>query len=88
MRIHSTVPGKMTGLLLTALVAARIAFAAFRLGRVELVTPLVVDAMGVLLGFTLLYGYVIGWLNFRRLREQSAQAEPRLVTDVRFGPRP
>ncbi len=87
-RIHSTVPGKMTGLLLTALVAARIAFAAFRLGRVELVTPLVVDAMGVLLGFTLLYGYVIGWLNFRRLREQSARAEPRLVTDVRFGPRP
>jgi len=87
-RIHSTVPGKMTGLLLTALVAARIAFAAFRLGRVELVTPLVVDAMGVLLGFTLLYGYVIGWLNFRRLREDSAQAEPRLVTDVRFGPRP
>jgi len=86
-RIHSTVPGKMTGLLLTGLVVARMAFATWKLGRVELLTPLVVDAIGVLLGFTLLYGYVIGWLNFRRLRQQHAVASPRIVTDVRFGPR-
>ena len=86
-RIHSTVPGKMTGLLLTALVVARMAFAAWNLGRVELLTPLVVDAMTVLLGFTLLYGYVIGWLNFRRLREVHGPATTRIVTDVRFGPR-
>ena len=89
-RIHSTIPGKLTGLLLTALVVTRLAFAAFPPGRGALLTPLVVDAMAVLLGFTLLYGYVIGWLNFRRLRAQAQArpAQPAVVTDIRFGPRP
>jgi cardiolipin synthase len=88
-RIHSTIPGKLTGLLLTALVVSRMAFAAFPHGRAARLTPLVVDAMGVLLGFTLLYGYVIGWLNFRRLRAtaQSRHVAPQVVTDIQFGPR-
>jgi len=88
-RIHSTIPGKLTGLMLTALVGARIAFAAFPHTRAARLTPLVVDAMGVLLGFTLLYGYVIGWLNFRRLRAstQAKPATPQVVTDIQFGPR-
>jgi len=88
-RIHSTVPGKLTGLLLTALVVARLAFAAFPAGSVAArLTPMVVDAISILLGFTLLYGYVIGWLNFRRLRASTAAAKPVVLTDVRFGPRP
>ncbi|MGH7724389.1 MAG: CDP-alcohol phosphatidyltransferase family protein [Candidatus Eiseniibacteriota bacterium] len=84
-RIHSTLPGKMTGLLLTGLVVVRLAFAAFDLGPLaERLTPLSVDAFVVLLGFTLLYGWVIGWINLKRLRGQ-APSEPGVVTDVRFG---
>jgi cardiolipin synthase len=82
--IHSTVPGKMTGLLLTGLVAARLAIAAFDFGGLERpLTPIVSDALVVLLGFTVLYGLTIGWINLRRLRSRSG-AE-RVLTDVRFG---
>jgi cardiolipin synthase len=81
--IHSTVPGKMTGLLLTGLVAARLCFAAFDFGpAAHRLTPLLVDALSVLLGFTLLYGLVIGWLNLRRL---STRRNAAVVTDIRFG---
>ncbi len=82
--IHSTVPGKMTGLLLTLLVAARLAIAAFDFGALEVpLTPIVTDALIVLLGFTVLYGLAIGWINLRRLRSRSGTA--RVRTDVRFG---
>jgi cardiolipin synthase len=83
-RIHSTVPGKLTGLVLTALVAMRLMVAAFPAGdNAHRLTPIVIDATGVLLAFTLLYGWVIGWLNLRRLRAGAESA--KVVTDVRFG---
>jgi cardiolipin synthase len=82
--IHSTVPGKMTGLLLTGLVAARLSLAAFDWGGLEHpLTPIVTDALVVLLGFTVLYGVTIGWINLRRL--QSKRGPERVLTDVRFG---
>ena len=85
-RIHSTVPGKLTGLLLTALVAVRLAFAAFPVGvAAHRMTPIVIDATGVLLAFTLLYGWTIGWLNLRRLRSVAGTERPPVVSDVRFG---
>jgi len=82
-RIHSTVPGKLTGLVLTALVAMRLFARAFPDEMGMRLTPIVIDAIGVLLAFTLLYGWTIGWLNLRRLRS-LAGAEPKVVTDVRF----
>jgi cardiolipin synthase len=82
-RIHSTVPGKLTGLVLTALVAMRLIAVAFPDETGRRLTPIVIDAMGVLLAFTLLYGWTIGWLNLRRLRS-LAGAERGVVTDVRF----
>lgn len=83
-RIHSTVPGKMTGLVLTALVAMRLQVTAFPAGdTAHRLVPIVIDAIGVLLAFTLLYGWVIGWLNLRRLR--SASGVEKVVTDIRFG---
>ncbi len=85
-RIHSTVPGKMTGLVLTALVGMRLAIAAFPVGAsAHRLTPILVDATGVLLAFTLLYGWSIGWLNLRRLRARAEDAPPKVVTDIRFG---
>jgi hypothetical protein len=85
-RIHSTMPGKMTGLVLTALVGARLAFVAFPVSETaHRLTPIVIDATGVLLAFTLLYGWTIGWLNLRRLRAQHGAGAPGVVTDVRFG---
>ncbi len=83
--IHSTIPGKMTGVLVTALVTARLAFAAFDAGAIELrLLPLVFDALIVLLGFTVASGWVAGWLNLRRLKKRARPGA--VVTDVRFGP--
>ena len=82
-RIHSTVPGKLTGLVLTALVAMLLFARAFPDEMGTRLTPIVIDAIGVLLAFTLLYGWTIGWLNLRRLRS-LAGAERGVVTDVRF----
>ena len=79
-RIHSTVPGKLTGLVLTALVAMRLFATAFPAEPGARLTPIVIDAIGAILAFTLLYGWTIGWLNLRRLRSLHAD----VVTDVRF----
>ena len=82
--IRSTIPGKLTGLLVTALVTARLGFAAVPAGLwATLLTPLVLDAMAVLLAFSIISGYVSGWTNLRRL--QRVQRGTRVVTDVRFG---
>jgi hypothetical protein len=83
--IHSTIPGKLTGLLVTALVTARLAFAAFDAGPLEpRLLPLVFDALVVLLAFTVATGWVSGWMNLRRL--QKRRGPDAVVTDVRFGP--
>jgi cardiolipin synthase len=82
--IRSTTPGKLTGSLLTALVASRLVFAAFDVGPAAArLAPLVTDAMAVLLALTIVTGYVSGWTNLRRL--QRGRAATRVVTDVRFG---
>jgi cardiolipin synthase (CMP-forming) len=84
-RIHSTIPGKLTGLVLTALVGTRLAIAAFPVNEATRhLAPILIDATGVLLAFTLLYGWTIGWLNLRRLRARHGEAEPAVVTEVRF----
>ena len=82
--IHSTIPGKLTGLIVTALVSARLAFAAFDAGPIEpRLLPLVFDALVVLLAFTVATGWVSGWMNLRRL--QKRRGPDPVVTDVRFG---
>jgi cardiolipin synthase len=82
--IHSTVPGRLTGLLITALVTARITFAALDVGPIAArLTPLVLDAMIVILAFTIVSGYVVGWVNLRRLQKRRTAAP--VVTDARFG---
>ena len=82
--IRSTIPGKLTGSVLTALVTARLAFAAFDAGGLaERLGPLVLDAIGILLAFSIVTGYVSGWTNLRRLQRGPKGA--RVVTVVRFG---
>jgi cardiolipin synthase len=79
-RIRSTIPGKLTGLVLTALVAMRLFATAFPAEPGARLMPIVIDAIGAILTFTLLYGWTIGWLNLRRLRSLHTD----IVTDVRF----
>ena len=82
--IRSTIPGKLSGLVLTALVTVRLAIAAFDVGPTAArLAPLTIDAIGVLLAFSIVTGYVSGWTNLRRL--QRVQKGARVVTDVRFG---
>jgi len=84
LHIHSTIPGKLTGLLVTGLVTARLVFAAFDAGPIEArLLPLVFDALVVLLAFTVVSGWVTGWLNLRRL--QKRRGPDPVVTDIRFG---
>jgi cardiolipin synthase len=81
--IHSTVPGKLTGVLVTLLVTARLAFAALPAGALAIrLTPLVLDAMIFMLAFTIVSGWVVGWVNLQRLRRREGA---RVVTDTRFG---
>ena len=82
--IRSTLPGKLTGSVITALVTARLFFAAFGGGATATrLVPLVLDAIALLLAFTIVTGYVSGWSNLRRL--QRGRKGARVVTDVRFG---
>ena len=81
--IHSTIPGKLTGVLVTMLVTARLLFAAWPTGALSSrLTPLVLDAMIFMLAFTIVSGYVVGWVNLQRLRRREGA---RVVTDTRFG---
>jgi phosphatidylglycerophosphate synthase len=81
--IHSTIPGKLTGLLVTALVTARLGFAVWPAGALAArLVPLLLDAMIFMLAFTIVSGWVVGWVNLQRLRRREGA---RVVTDTRFG---
>ena len=45
-------------------------------------TPLILDAMIFMLAFTIVSGYVVGWVNLQRLRRREGA---RVITDTRFG---
>jgi cardiolipin synthase len=85
-RIHSTLPGKITGLVLASLVGARLFYSAYDVGQTaRRLTPLIVDALTAMLAFTLFYGFAIGWMNLLRLRARGPLVDGKVVNDVRFG---
>ncbi len=84
-RIYSTVFGRLTGVLMTALVALLMVL--HMLGghlrdRLEVLT---VTALGVLLSATVIQVIVLGWYNLRVMSGAAEAAAGRVVGDVRWG---
>jgi phosphatidylglycerophosphate synthase len=83
-RIQPTAFGRLTGVVMVALVAL-LALAHASSGRlVETLGPLTETALGVLLSLTVVQGIVLGWYNLRLMRGRS-DARGRVVGDVRWG---
>ncbi len=84
-RIQSTLPGKVTGLLLGVLVGFLLLVPAYGggdLGRI--LTPLARDALLVLLVGSVAHAAVMGWFNYRHAA-LAAEASRGVIRGVRFG---
>jgi cardiolipin synthase len=86
LRIQPTAFGRMTGVLMSALIGFVILVNAFsgRLSRT--LVPLAENALGVLMSATVVYVIVLGWVNLRRMSGAAAETPGRVVGDVRWGP--
>ena len=83
-RINSTLPGKIGGLLLGVIVGFLLLGPAYGAGRFgPVLTPLARDAVVVLLAAGVLHGAVLGWHNWRHAEE----APEKVIRGVRFGGR-
>jgi cardiolipin synthase len=93
-RIRPTASGRLTGVLVSSLVAFLIAIAAIGGRAYDALAPLTRDALGVLLIGCVLQVMVIGWWNLRSVRGaaidpdrelRELQGAGRVVGDVRWG---
>jgi hypothetical protein len=81
-RINSTLPGKIGGLLLGIIVGFLLLGPAYGAGRFGAVlTPLARDAAVVLLAAGVLHGAVLGWYNWKH----AEAAHEKVIRGVRFG---
>jgi len=83
-RIYPTLFGRLTGILLAALVAFLILQQVLGGSLAETLTPLTEIALGVLLSTTVLQVLALGWYNLRVMTGE-ARARGRVVGDVRWG---
>ncbi|HEV8480213.1 MAG TPA: CDP-alcohol phosphatidyltransferase family protein [Candidatus Eisenbacteria bacterium] len=81
-RINSTLPGKISGLILGTIVGFLLLGPAYGAGRFgPVLTPLAHDAVVVLLAAGVLHGAVLGWHNWKHVEE----AYEKVIRGVRFG---
>jgi cardiolipin synthase (CMP-forming) len=85
-RIQPTFFGRMTGVLMAALIAMLTLLRAVRGPFAEALSPLTSIALGVLLSATVAQVVVLGWHNLRVMRGKH-EARGRVVGDVRWGAR-
>jgi cardiolipin synthase (CMP-forming) len=86
-RINSTLPGKISGFVMSVMVGFLLlgaAYGAGPLGRVLL--PLARDAVGILLAGGVVHGAIMGWYNLRHAHAE-AEAQRKVIRGVRFGDR-
>lgn len=84
LRIQPTVFGRLTGVIMSALVAFLTLLHAMDGAVAEKLVPLTEIALGVLLVVTVAQVLVMGWYNLRLMRGAS-DAQGRIVGDVRWG---
>lgn len=85
-RVHSTLFGRLTGLVMAALVGLLTLLESVNGALAERLAPLTEVALGVLLSATVLQVVVLGWFNLRIMRG-AVRAQGRVVDDVRWGSR-
>lgn len=86
-RINSTLPGKVSGFVMSVLVGFVLlepAYGAGALGPVLL--PLAQDGVGVLMAGGVVHGAIMGWHNLRHAHAE-AEAARKVIRGVRFGDR-
>ena len=85
-RIRPTFFGRLSGVVMVALVAFLVLLHALHRAWVERLAPLTVIALGALLLAAVGQVAALGWYNLRVMRGQ-VQEQGRVVGDVRWGPR-
>jgi cardiolipin synthase len=85
-RIHPTWFGRMTGVLMTALVGLLLLLRVGGWRAGERLIPLTEIALGVLLAATVVHVIALGWYNLKVMTAEAA-ASGRVVGDVRWGRR-
>lgn len=84
-RIHPTAFGRLSGVVMSALVVLLTVLHIVG-GRLGLhLLPLTESALGVLLSATVIQVVVLGWYNLRLMTGAAAAARGRVVGDVRWG---
>lgn len=84
-RIRPTFFGRLTGVVMTALMTFLVLLRALEGRPAELLTPLTQVALGALLGATVVHVVALGWYNLRVMT--GARASGQVVGDVRWGAR-
>jgi cardiolipin synthase len=83
-RIQPTLFGRLTGVVMSALVALLVLLRLLSGSLAERLGPLTEIALGVLLSATVVQVLLLGWYNLR-LMTGKADAQGRVVGDVRWG---
>ena len=86
LRIQPTLFGRMTGVVIAALVGLLTLLHALRGALADALAPLTSVALGALLSATVAQVVVLGWYNLRVMRGK-AESQGRVVGDVRWGAR-
>lgn len=84
-RIYPTLFGRLTGVVMAALIALLLLLHAVGGHLRERLTSLTVIALGVMLSATVIQVVVLGWYNLRVMSGAAAEARGRVVGDVRWG---
>lgn len=85
LQIRPTWFGKLTGVVTSALTGLLVLLYATRGHTADAVIPLTETALGVLMWATVVYAFVLGLVNLRRMTGRVAATPGRVVGDVRWG---
>ena len=84
-KIYSTLFGRLTGVVMTALVGLLLVLHALGGHLRDRLESLTVIALGVMLSATVVHALVLGWYNLRVMTGAADSARGRVVGDVRWG---
>jgi cardiolipin synthase len=83
-KIQSTLPGKLSGLVASVLIGFLLLVPAYGAGFLAgILTPLARDALLILLAASIVHAAVMGWFNFRHAHLAAEQAH-KVIRDVSF----
>ena len=84
-KIEPTLFGRMTGVVMSALIGLIALLHLVHRPLAERLMPLTEIALGVLMAATVVYVVILGWHNLRVMRGRVAEVRGRVVGDVRWG---